>query len=363
MKILFLADGSSEHTNNWIQYFANAGHQIGLISMKEFPFKLVDNLTIYTIPSAILSKETIFSYLANIIMNPFRVKKIIREFNPDIIHAHYLTDYGLLGYFVHFPLFVVTVWGSDIFVSPKTSFFDKIMAKKILNSAKLITCDSQTAKNECLKYCEHPEKIKVIQWGLNLAVFPSRKQKGNNCAEITVLSTRNFNPNYNIDTIIEAIPFVIEKYPKIRVILKNYGGKKILDLKHLAHSLMVIEYIEFIDKILEYNDLLDLINSADIFISVPTSDSSSIDLQEAMACGLAVIVSDISANHEWIIDGWNGFIVPLRNPEKLALAIIQLIENPDLMLLFGRRNLQIIKDRADREKHMKYMENLYQKLI
>jgi glycosyltransferase involved in cell wall biosynthesis len=82
-----------------------------------------------------------------------------------------------------------------------------------------------------------------------------------------------------------------------------------------------------------------------------------------MACGLAAIVSDIPANHEWITDGWNGFIVPVRNPEKLASSIIQLIENPELMQLFGERNAQIIRDRADREKHMSRMENLYKQLL
>ena len=42
------------------------------------------------------------------------------------------------------------------------------MAKFILNSSKLVTADSNTVMNECLKYCNQPEKIKVIQWGVDL---------------------------------------------------------------------------------------------------------------------------------------------------------------------------------------------------
>jgi glycosyltransferase involved in cell wall biosynthesis len=125
----------------------------------------------------------------------------------------------------------------------------------------------------------------------------------------------------------------------------------------------VTEYIEFITKFIDYNEFPELLHGADVFVTVPSSDSSAVSLHEAMACGLPAIVSDIPANHEWIIDGWNGFIVPVRNPEKLADAIIQLIEQPDLIQLFGRRNAQIVRDRADREKHMAHMENIYQQLL
>jgi glycosyltransferase involved in cell wall biosynthesis len=333
--------------------------------MSEYEFEPPQNIKVQRIPPTILKRGKIFSYFSNILLNPLKVKKLIRTFNPDILHAHYLTDNGLLGFLMHFRIFVVTVWGSDILVKPKKSYFHKFMAKFILNSAKLITCDSNSVRNECLKYCSSPKKIKVVQWGIDLPVFHERKHNQNqgNCLEITILCTRNFLPNYNIDCIIEAIPHIIEKYSTIKVILKSSIGTQESDLRKLANSLNVTQYVEFINKNIDYNELPILIYKSDIFLSVPSSDSSSIALLEAMACGLPVIVSDIPANHEWITDGWNGFIVPVRNPEKLANSIIQLIEKPGLMQLFGERNAKIIRDRADREKHMLNMENLYQQLL
>ena len=366
MIICFLADASSLHTYRWIQYFAGKGHQVHLISFQEFSYNPIENLSVNIIKPILKNKGRIFSYLANkfvnIFINPIKVKKMIRTINPDILHAHYLTDYGLLGYFMHFPVSVISVWGSDILIEPKKSFFRKIMAKLIINSSKLVTCDSNSVRNECLKYCKHPEKIEIIL-GVDLSTFRERKNYLTKYSNFIILSSRGFRPIYNVDSIVKSIPYVIEKYPNVKYILKTLPGSQNPELQQLAVSLNVIKNTEFISKMIDFNELPEMLFSVDIFISVPSSDSSSISLLEAMACGLPVIVSDIPANHEWIIDGWNGFIVPIRNPEKLANAIIQLIEKPDLMQIFGERNAQIIRDRADREKNMAHMENLYQQLI
>jgi len=362
MRICFLSNARSTHTYRWIQYFADKGHEIHLLSYEEFPFKPVENLTMHRMNSVIPKNWSWFTFLTMFI-NSFNVKKLIRSINPDIVHAHYMTDYGLLGYFVHFHTFVLTLWGSDILVAPKETPWSKIMAKIILNSANLVTCDSNLVMNECHKYLKHPEKVEVILWGIDLSTFHEKKTDLKQHSNITIISNREFEPNYNIDSIIQSIPSVIEKYPSVRFILKNFYGTKGPELRQFASSLNVTKYIEFVNKKMDYNELPELLYRANIFVSVPSSDSSSIALHEAMACGLAAIVSDVPANHEWITDGLNGFIVPVRNPEKLASSIIQLIENPELMQLFGERNAQIIRDRADREKHMSHMENLYKQLL
>jgi L-malate glycosyltransferase len=365
MRICFLATGRSVHTYNWIKFFAKKGHQVHLICFEEYKFERLENLTVHII-RPVLPKIKIVSYLTSSWLDPsinsFKIKKLVRKINPDILHAHYLTTYGLLGYFIHFPLFVVTLWGSDILIAPKKSSFHRIMAKFILNSSKLVTCDSERVKEECQKYLADPEKVKVVLWGVDLSLFRERQDMRLNQKKIVILSTRGFAPLYNIDTIINSIPSVVKNYPDVKYVLK-WMYERDSGLQQQAASLKVTEFIEFVFKNIDYKDFPAFHYEADIFISVPSSDSSSISLLEAMACGLPVIVSDLPANREWITDGWNGFIVPVRDPEKLAEAIIQLIENPDLMRLFGKRNAQIVRDRADREKHMSRMEGLYQQLL
>ncbi len=370
MRICFLAHGQSTHTYKWLKYFAGKGHQIHLISFDGYRFGAIENVTVHTIPPSFPDNIKILSYVVNgwlgPFINAFKIRRLVRRINPDILHAHNLSNYGSTGYLLHFPIFVVTAWGSDILVEPKKSLYSRIMVKLILNSAKLITGDSNAVRYECLKYCNQPEKAKVILWGVDLSTFHEMED---HCREkrektkITIISTRNFRPVYNIDIIIESIPYVTAKYPDVKYVLKNSNPEQVAKFQQIARSLNVTEFVDFVCRYFEFHEFPEFLYGADIFISIPSSDSSSTLLLEAMACGLPVIVSDIPANHEWIIDGWNGLIVPVRNPEKLADAILHLIENPDLMQLFGKRNAQIIRDRTDREKHMAYMEDLYKQLL
>jgi L-malate glycosyltransferase len=365
MRICFLANGQSFHTYNWIRYFAKAGHEIHLITVDGYRFEPLTNLTVHIVPRAFPNTIRFVSYFVNSLFGPvinsFKIRNLIKGINPDIVHAHYLTDYGFLGYLTHFPAFVVTLWGSDILIAPKESLFHRLMVRPILNSAKLITVNSDNVRRECLEYCNCPEKISIVLWGVDLTIFRQRTDYGRHRTTFTVLSTREFSPLYNIDTIIQSIPSVIRTRSDVKYILKTKGAEN-PELQQIVRSLNVGEFIEFNYTKIEYPEFSAFHHQADIFISVPSSDSSSISLLEAMACGLAVIVSDLPANHEWITDGWNGFIVPVRDPEELAEAILRLVGNPDLIRLFGERNAQIVRDRADRKKHMEHMEELYKQL-
>jgi len=366
MRICFLANGQFSHTYNWIQYFAKKGYEVHLISLDGYKYEPLANLTVHTINPVFPKNIKYLSFIINSwfgpFINSFKIKKLIRTIDPDILHAHYMTDYGLLGYLMHFPVFVLTLWGSDILVTPKKSLFHRIMAKYILDSAKLITCDSKFVCDESLKYCNDPEKTRIVLWGVDLTVFTPKMQYSRTLKNITILSTRGSSPIYNVDTIINTIPAVAKEFPDVRYIIKciDFETDK---LEREARLLKVTDFIDFNFTYFNSAEFSELHHKADIFISVPSSDSSSVSLHEAMASGLPVIVSDIPANHEWITHGWNGFIVPVRDPKELAKSILQLIENPDLMRLFGERNTQLIRDKADRKKHMAHMEELYHELL
>lgn len=353
MRLCYLGDAKSIHTQRWVSFFARRGHEVHLISFNNY---YLPNIKQYNINSFshIISYKTLISAM--------QVKSIIKKIKPDIVHAHYVTDYGFFGAISNFHPLVITAWGSDVLIAPNNSKILNYIVRYTLKKAELITCDSEKVMNTAALYGGNPEKVFVIQWGVDLNIFKNFNfnSKTNEC---TVLSTRSFEPLYNIDTIIEAVPYVINRFSNVKFILKNGYGKGEPLLRELAKKCIAMQNIQFVNRMVEYNEMSKFLNDADIFISVPSSDSSSVSLQEAMACGLPVIVSDLPANREWIKDGWNGYIVPVRDPEALAGAIIKLLENKEQRELFGKRNQELIIECADHEKHMLRMEELYESLL
>ena len=367
MKICYLADAGSIHTQRWIEYFANKGHEVYLISQRSFGNETLKNVNLHLLKT--IPQMRVVPYPINLFYNAMQVKRLIKKIKPDILHAHYITDYGVIGAITDFHPFVSTGWGSDILISPKKSKITKFLVRYTLKHTDLFTSDSDYLKETAISYGAPKDNSYVIQWGVDLKLFnplsnskiKSELDLKNNCQ--VVISTRSFEPIYNIDTIIKSIPIVLNEANDVKFVLKNGYGTKGSELMNLARKMGVLDSTIIIDKMLDYGQMSNYLNMSDIFVSVPSSDSTPVSLLEAMACGLPVIVSDLPANREWVKDGWNGFIVPIKDSNVLAEAIIKLLRNEELQKLFGQRNYELINEKANHEKHMEKMEGLYQSLI
>jgi 1,2-diacylglycerol 3-alpha-glucosyltransferase len=82
------------------------------------------------------------------------------------------------------------------------------------------------------------------------------------------------------------------------------------------------------------------------FLVLPThSDPWGLVVNEAMACGLPIIVSSVAGCvADLVEDGWNGYVVPPRDMEKLSVAINSLVLQPDLKREMSAHSLERIRD-------------------
>jgi glycosyltransferase involved in cell wall biosynthesis len=71
---------------------------------------------------------------------------------------------------------------------------------------------------------------------------------------------------------------------------------------------------------------------------------------EAMATGRAVITTDAPGCRETVVDGDNGFLVPVRDPHALAAAMLKFIQQPDLIATMGARSRQMAEEKYDVHK-------------
>jgi glycosyltransferase involved in cell wall biosynthesis len=356
LKICYLANGQSIHVHKWVRYFAERGYDVYLATFNETS----------QIEGVKVRKLRYFSKLAY----PFRilaVKKTVKEINPDILHAHYVSHYGVYSALTGFKPFVVTAWGSDIFIDPKKSMAKKYFVKYVLKKADLITTDSVSSMKTIVDFGVDEEKVKLIVHGVDLKLFHSVENSAEFKKELcipqncqVVISTRNLERVYDIGTLIKAIPYVVNECPDTYFLIVGEGTLR-HQLEELANKLGVAGNVRFVGSV-SNNVMPKFLGVSNIYVSASLSDTTSVSLLEAMACGLPVVVTELEGNMEWIKNQMNGFLFPKKDFKILADRIIYLLRNEDTRKKFSAVNMQIVKDRADYEKEMSKMEDLYKEL-
>jgi glycosyltransferase involved in cell wall biosynthesis len=92
-------------------------------------------------------------------------------------------------------------------------------------------------------------------------------------------------------------------------------------------------------------DLAGLYALADMLVLPTHSDPWGLVVNEAMACGLPIIVSSVAGcAADLVEDGGNGFVVPPRDAEKLRAAIGSIVRQPDLRQKMSARSMDRIRD-------------------
>lgn len=362
LKICYIAYHELLHTKRWLDWFIKQGHEVHLIGLGNIPNTIKG-----------LKSENIFKlhsmYSPLFWKQFFDIKNIIKLLKPDILHAHFINECAWLTAFSGFHPYVVTGWGSDIRILPQQSRFGigKILTKNSLQKADLVTVVSEDLKELSIKLGANKNKIQTVIWGVDLNIFNPHvetnelKKNLNINSEKIIFSPRNMIDIYNIDIIIKSIPKVLKKLPNTVFVFAGSGKLK-NNLRDLAKSLNIENNTRFVGNI-DYFQMPAHNNLADICISVSSSDGTPSSMLEAMACAKPMIVSDIKPYHEWIKDGQNGVLVPLRNEEKLAETIINLLNNDQKRKQIGLNNLEKIKTFANQEQCLKKMEDLYFRLI
>lgn len=361
MRICYIADAGSVHTQKWANYFSQRGHEIHLISTR-IGEGYSKSIRFYRL-TTLLSQPQLISGYVNSLAWSIQVRRLVRRIKPDIIDAHYITIYGYLAITSGFQPVVLTAWGSDILIEARQRRLYRFLTKYALKKAEIVICDSEMMKSELWQLGANPSRIRIIYNGIDTQKFSPQRGQGFKerlgIPEVpVVISTRNLRPVYNVEMLIRTVPLVLKQEPQARFIIIGDGEQRDY-LNELASSLGILHNVRFMGWV-SHDELPDYLASSDIYVSTSLSDSTSLSLQEAMACEVAPVVTDLPANREWVKDGENGFIVPLDNPEVLAERIIYLIKDKETREKFGKEGRKIIKERAEYEEEMNKMEKIYQ---
>lgn len=358
MKLCFLAGANSIHSYRWIKYFATAGHEVTWISLSPNIFESLPGVRFYEVKGA--------SGLLGLLRAAVKVRKIIAHARPDILHVHSVGTYGAMGLLSGFDPIIATPWGSDVLYG-KESPLKRPLIARILRRAAMITCDAWHMRDEVMQFGVPLERIKIINFGIDTERFSSHPpnpaiRSANHLGDApAVISLRNFEPVYDIPTLLKAVPKVLEQHPDTHFMLVGRGSLE-AELKALASQLGIDHVVHFVGFV-PNDQLPDTLCSLDVYVSTSLSDAGiAASTAEAMACGLPVVISNSGENSRWIDDGVNGLMVPISQPAALADRLIQLLADVNMRQRLGQAGRATIQARNDYLVEMGKMGTLYQQI-
>ena len=254
---------------------------------------------------------------------------VIRAEHPDVVHGNWIVPTGLLaalaGRLLRVPV-VNSAHGMDVRISarfPVGLLFD--LAVRLSDKVTVVSDEMKT--RPCLKQAE------TIPMGVDELFFAVQPALQEN----RIISTRSLEPIYDLETLIRAVPLVLERIPDARFTIIG-GGSQEAVLKNLAADLGVTGSIDFIGRI-ENTEIPGHMSRAKVYVSTSLADGTSISLLEAMAAGLVPVVSDIDANRPWVTHEKDGYVFKTGDAHELARCLIKgLSQEIDLTLLALKRS-------------------------
>ena len=283
--------------------------------------------------------------------NVHKLKSIIREFQPDVIHVHQANAYGFITSLANQgkkPL-VLTTWGSDVLTLPKRSILHRCMVKYVLNSAIEITADAQFMA-DAINELVGPMPVVIANFGVEIATVENTLPR-----DKVIYSNRMHEPLYRIEQIIlQSAPFLLANPAwKLRIAA---SGSQTERLKQISEQLLPESSVEFIGFQSAQENRENYLRST-VYVSIPNTDGTSISLLEAMAYGCLPVVYDLPANREWIENGVNGIV----SNGNLSEEMMEILEMDHVSI--QEKNAKIIEEKATKNANKQKYEAIYDRIF
>jgi glycosyltransferase involved in cell wall biosynthesis len=352
LRILFLANAEAVHARRWVRYFREQGHDARWLSLERVP----NGIEAVKLPERFILKA------GSILLSISRIKAEIKKFQPHVVNALFIPNYGWAGALAGFQPLAVAAWGSDVLISPQKSFLHRRRISWTLKKADLLFSDAQVITDRMVELGAERKKIVTEPLGVDpglLEFTPVPAEPADLC---TVVTNRRFDPIYRNDTFAEAaIRFWQPPYRGAKFLLIGDGPQQGM-IQERVRQAGITSAISF-RPFLPADELYRTLTGANIYVSCSESDGTSVSLLEAMALGLYPIVTDIPANREWIADGDNGRLFPVGDAEALAKIISEVSEARRTWPEVREKNRAIIRGRALWPNNMAVVEKALIKLV
>jgi L-malate glycosyltransferase len=362
MRVLLLSNPDAAHTLKWVEALTARRVEVllmGLQPPQRIAYGAIDRLRVASagVPVWTTNLEGGLAkalYLRAVL----RVRQLVREFEPDLVHAHYLTSYGLVGALASVHPYLVSVWGSDIYGNPDRSTLHRTLAKFALRRADGISATSRVMALRTRAFTDKP--VTVVPFGIDLELFrPQAVERPFERSDLVIGTVKTLHETYGIRFLLEAFGELRRRHQgaPLKLLIVG-GGPQERELKALSVSLGVDAHTVFTGMVAA-TEIPRYQNMIDVFVALSNSESFGVSVIEAGACERPVVVSDVGGLPEVVVDGGTGFVVPRGDSLAAADAIERLAFDAMLRRRMGVAARTRVAELYDLEHNTDQMLQLY----
>jgi len=268
------------------------------------------------------------------------VGSLIRSGGYDLIHAHTAVPDGDAARRISRECgipYVCTVHGYDsVWVRQPGAVQAAILAA--FREAARVVCVSERIRTGLLKYDPRPDRFTVIHHGVDVSRTGGDTAQRREAGTRPILTVGRLVPQKGFAELIRAISLVRKQIADVRLAIVGTGPER-ERLSVLIRSLGLDGYVSLPGG-MPHDRLLDLYREADVFCMISQDEGFGMVYLEAMARGVPVVGSQGEGIADIIRDGENGLLVPPRNAEAAAEALIHLLTDSDLRARIGEAGRQ-----------------------
>ncbi|OBQ03562.1 MAG: hypothetical protein AN482_18940 [Anabaena sp. LE011-02] len=305
--------------------------------------------------------------------NPYRIQVLFKLYdflsapeweNLDIIHVHLFPSQlytPIISSILNLKAYLVTTEHST-HNSRRDIWYGRLIDKFSYNYYRKIICISLGASESLLRsQPQLSEKIVVIYNGIEIKRYSLSSISYPKGKTLVILSVGRLVIPKNHETAIRALSKIYTHNFEYWIV-----GSGVLEphLKKLVNELNLEYKVKFLGF---REDIPELLNQADIFLTTSYWEGFGIAVVEAMAASLPVVVSNVSGLREVVLEDFTeipktGFLIDPKSEDDIAICLNKLLVDARLRMEMGK-NAQFRSLKFDIQKTFDQHRQLYQSLL
>jgi glycosyltransferase involved in cell wall biosynthesis len=207
-----------------------------------------------------------------------------------------------------------------------------------------------------------PKAMAIIPWGARSNPDEpdpkARERLGLTTGALVIICIANFTPTKGQAVIVDALPDLAKRYPRVQAILAG-DGPELASVRRRAEALGLAGTVRFPGSV---KTPWGLLQAADVFVLASEIEGLPLVVLEAMSEGVPVVATDVGGMPEAVVDGETGFLVPAGDAVALTTAIARILDDGAFAMRMRQAALTRFEQRFTMERMLEAHSDLYIKL-